>query len=197
MCVCVVFVVCVVWTVPRSNPTVTLQRCFVSYPAAINPKPSPCKMKFALASLLLAASVDAKVYFKDSFNEPHTSRWTVSSDWKSKAEMGEWKTKVGKWYGDKNDKSLFTTENARFYGLSAKLDEPITNKGKDLVIQYIVKNEQEVSAEKNDMTTAVLDSIRQAQHTLLSFLRHILLSEAVASISPVFLVSIQPPSSSP
>ena len=102
-------------------------------------------MKFQLAaySLLLPALVDGKVYFKDSFNDSHTSRWTVSSEWKTKDQIGDWKTKTGKW-GDKNDKALYTTENARFYGLSAELDEPITNKGKDLVIQYIVKNEQEV-----------------------------------------------------
>lgn len=32
----------------------------------------------------------------------------------------------------------------RFYGLSAKLNEPFTNDGKDLVLQFSVKNEQKL-----------------------------------------------------
>lgn len=33
---------------------------------------------------------------------------------------------------------------ARFYGLSAKLSEPFTNDGKDLVLQLSIKNEQKL-----------------------------------------------------
>lgn len=32
----------------------------------------------------------------------------------------------------------------RFYGLSSKLSEPFTNDGKDLVLQFSVKNEQKL-----------------------------------------------------
>lgn len=32
----------------------------------------------------------------------------------------------------------------RFYGLSAKLSEPFTNEGKDLVLQLSIKNEQKL-----------------------------------------------------
>ncbi|CAN0323260.1 unnamed protein product, partial [Hapterophycus canaliculatus] len=34
--------------------------------------------------------------------------------------------------------------SARFYGLSAKLSEPLTNEGKDLVLQLSIKNEQKL-----------------------------------------------------
>ena len=56
--------------------------------------------------------------------------------------MGKWERSAGKWYGDVKDTALRTGEDARFYGLSAELDEPLNNDGKDLVIQYTVKHEQ-------------------------------------------------------
>jgi calreticulin len=59
--------------------------------------------------------------------------------------MGKWVHTAGKWYGDENDKGIQTSEDARFYGLSAKLDKPYdSTKGKPLVIQYAVKHEQKL-----------------------------------------------------
>lgn len=37
-----------------------------------------------------------------------------------------------------------TSEDARFYGLSAKVAKPFSNDGKDLVVQYAVKHEQRI-----------------------------------------------------
>ena len=37
-----------------------------------------------------------------------------------------------------------TSEDARFYGISAKFDKPFTNEGKTLVIQFSVKHEQNI-----------------------------------------------------
>jgi calreticulin len=57
--------------------------------------------------------------------------------------MGAWKHTAGEWYGDADDKGIQTSEDARFYGLSAKLDKPFTSSSdKPLVIQYSVKHEQ-------------------------------------------------------
>lgn len=53
--------------------------------------------------------------------------------------MGKWELSAGKYNADENDTGLKTTEDHRFYGLSAKLDEEFTNTGKELVIQYSVK----------------------------------------------------------
>eukprot|EP01006_Ploeotia_vitrea_P032597 TRINITY_DN64783_c4_g1_i1.p1 TRINITY_DN64783_c4_g1~~TRINITY_DN64783_c4_g1_i1.p1 ORF type:complete len:396 (+),score=63.08 TRINITY_DN64783_c4_g1_i1:95-1282(+) len=95
------------------------------------------------ATLLSAAS--AKIYFKEDFNDKNwEKRWTKSTSWKPSAEMGEWKWTAGEWYGDASDKGIQTGEDARFYGISAPLNEKFTNKDKDLVLQLTVKHEQQL-----------------------------------------------------
>lgn len=50
----------------------------------------------------------------------------------------------GKFYGDEErDKGLKTSQDARFYGLSAKFDK-FSNEGKTLVVQFSVKHEQNI-----------------------------------------------------
>ena len=39
---------------------------------------------------------------------------------------------------------LQTTQDARFYAISAKFDKPFSSEGKMLVIQFTVKHEQEI-----------------------------------------------------
>jgi calreticulin len=56
--------------------------------------------------------------------------------------MGKWAHTAGEWYADKEDKGIQTSEDARFYGLSAKLSKEFKSKDKELVIQYSVKHEQ-------------------------------------------------------
>jgi len=69
----------------------------------------------------------------------------VPSDWRPKSEMGEWSQTAGKWYDDADDKGIQTSNDARFYGLSAKLDKPFNSSdGKDIVVQYSVKHEQKI-----------------------------------------------------
>jgi len=96
--------------------------------------------------LTLAFTVSAEVYLKEQFNDDSWEEtWAVPTDWKPTEEMGLWKRTTGKYYGDKNDTGLQTSEDARFYGLSRKLDKTFTNDdGKDLVIQYSVKNEHKM-----------------------------------------------------
>lgn len=106
-------------------------------------------MKFStIATLALTAipAVSAEVYLKEQFNdEAWKDRWTISSDWKSESEMGEWIHTPGKYYADENDKGIQTGNDARFYGISAKLDKPFnSSEGKDIVIQYSVKHEQDI-----------------------------------------------------
>jgi len=101
---------------------------------------------YALFTAALVAPVAADVYLKEQFNDDAwKDRWTVSSDWKSKSELGEWVQTVGKWYGDADDKGIQTSEDARFYGLSAPMTKTF-NSGdkKELVIQYSVKHEQKI-----------------------------------------------------
>mmetsp|Transcript_14987 Transcript_14987/g.22548 ORF Transcript_14987/g.22548 Transcript_14987/m.22548 type:complete len:396 (-) Transcript_14987:149-1336(-) len=100
---------------------------------------------YLTAALSFAACTSAKMYFKEDFNDENwRSRWTVPTQWKSESEMGEWKWTAGEWYGDADDKGIQTSEDARFYGISAKLDEPFTNSDRDLVLQMSVKHEQKL-----------------------------------------------------
>ena len=93
----------------------------------------------------LMASASAKVYFQEDFNDKGwNSRWTVPSDWKSSDELGEWVQTAGKYYGDASDMGVQTSENSRFYGMSAKLNEVFSNKDKEMVLQMSVKNEQDL-----------------------------------------------------
>jgi calreticulin len=101
---------------------------------------------FALAAIICFQSAAGEFFIKEDFNDSDwksvLARWTESSTWKSKAEMGTWKHTAGEWHGDSDDKGIQTTQDARFYGLSAKLDKPFVSGDKPLVIQYSVKHEQ-------------------------------------------------------
>ncbi|KAL0412920.1 UNVERIFIED_CONTAM: Calreticulin [Sesamum radiatum] len=71
------------------------------------------------------------------------SRW-VKSDWKKDENMaGEWNYTSGKWNGDPNDKGIQTSEDYRFYAISAEFPE-FSNKDKTLVFQFSVKHEQKL-----------------------------------------------------
>ena len=91
------------------------------------------------------------IFLFSNFPSPETfndkdwkSRWTMPTNWKPAAEMGEWGWTTGQYFGDANDKGVQTSEDARFYGMSAKLSESFTNKDKPLVVQYSVKHEQDL-----------------------------------------------------
>jgi len=105
------------------------------------------KLFYSLFAAAAVAPVSAEIYFKEQFNDDAwKDRWTVSSDWKSKSELGEWEHTAGEWHGeDADDKGIKTSEDARFYGLSAAMSKAF-NSGdkKDLVIQYSVKHEQKI-----------------------------------------------------
>merc|ERR1719198_2383007 len=76
-------------------------------------------MKIASFAYCLAAA-SAEIFFQESFEDGWEDRW-VKSEWKDAAEIGKWETTEGKFYGKEGDKALKTTEDARFYGLSAKM----------------------------------------------------------------------------
>jgi len=104
------------------------------------------KISVIAAAALAAIPASAEVFLKEQFNdEKWEDRWTVPSDWKSESDLGKWVNTAGKWHADPADKGIQTSEDARFYGLSAKLDKPFnSSSGKDIVIQYSVKHEQDI-----------------------------------------------------
>jgi len=102
-------------------------------------------MKISALALFaaLATPATSEIYLQEDFNDENwTSRWTESTTWKPKGEMGTWEHTAGEWYDSADDKGIQTSVDARFYGISAPLTKTISNSDKDLIIQYSVKHEQ-------------------------------------------------------
>jgi calreticulin len=103
--------------------------------------------KVVIAVLLgLVAHAAATTYFKETFDAGWESRWVKSSFKESEGTQGKWGWSAGKHHSASNEeeeKGLQTTEDARFYQISAKFPE-FSNKGKDLVLQYSIKHEQNI-----------------------------------------------------
>jgi len=95
---------------------------------------------FFLISLSLGKSV-----LNDNLSGDWESRWVVSNFKQSEGQAGKFDVTAGKYYGDAEaDKGLHTTQDARFYAISTKLTEEVSNKDKTLVVQYRVKHEQNI-----------------------------------------------------
>uniref|UniRef100_G3VXF2 Calreticulin n=1 Tax=Sarcophilus harrisii TaxID=9305 RepID=G3VXF2_SARHA len=78
-------------------------------------------------------------YIFHSLTDGWKKRWVQS---KHLPEYGKFQLTAGKFYGDKEkDKGLQTSEDAKFYALSARF-EPFSNEGQSLVLQFSVKHEQ-------------------------------------------------------
>ncbi|KAJ3025535.1 UNVERIFIED_CONTAM: Calreticulin-1 [Siphonaria sp. JEL0065] len=97
-------------------------------------------VSLAISALPLAS---ATVYFKETFNGNEVpARWIQSE---AKDDYGKFKVSAGKFYADeKVSRGLQTSQDARFYSISAPLDKEFDNKGKDLVLQFTVKHEQNI-----------------------------------------------------
>lgn len=98
------------------------------------------KTVVALAAVLAVAS--AEVYFKEEFGPGWEDRWIVSE---KKSDYGKWIVSPGQFYGDEaRDTGLKTSEDARFYAISSRIEKPFSNKDKDFVVQFTVKHEQKI-----------------------------------------------------
>ncbi|RLN40520.1 calreticulin-like [Panicum miliaceum] len=97
----------------------------------------------ALIALASVAAVAGEVFFQEKFDDGWEDRW-VKSDWKKDDNTaGEWNHTSGKWSGDADDKGIQTSEDYRFYAISAQYPE-FSNKDKTLVLQFSVKHEQKL-----------------------------------------------------
>ena len=98
----------------------------------------------ALLASVGCVLADKTVYFSEKFEDgkSYLDRW-VESTFKG-AEQGKFELTHGKFYGDaEKDMGLQTSQDARFYGISAKFDT-FSNEGKTLVLQFTVKHEQKI-----------------------------------------------------
>ncbi|KAI8852237.1 Calreticulin/calnexin [Chytridium lagenaria] len=100
-------------------------------------------LKSVLGLLFLSPLALAKVYFEETFNtDSWKDRWVQSE---SKADYGAFKVTPGQFYADKvESRGLQTSEDAKFYAIAAPLDEKFDSKGKDLVLQFTAKFEQNI-----------------------------------------------------
>lgn len=103
------------------------------------------KSLLVIVALVGCVLADKTVYFTEKFEdgESFRDRW-VESKFKG-AEQGKFKLSHGKFFGDAElDTGIQTSQDARFYGISAKLEQPFSNEGKTLVVQFTVKHEQKI-----------------------------------------------------
>jgi len=102
-------------------------------------------MKSILVFAILLGCValsTATVYFSEKFDEGWEQRWVKSKAKEAEGSQGTWGWSAGKFHNDAEaDKGLQTTQDARFYQISAAFPK-FSNKGKDLILQYSVKHEQ-------------------------------------------------------
>ncbi|XP_057298779.1 calreticulin-like [Hydractinia symbiolongicarpus] len=94
--------------------------------------------------LLFVAIVQCTIHYKETFDDDSwEKRWVYSTD--KGADSAKFKLTAGKFYGDeKRDQGIQTSQDAKFYQISSKIETPFSNEGKPLVIQYQVKHEQNI-----------------------------------------------------
>ncbi|KAF2076542.1 hypothetical protein CYY_002156 [Polysphondylium violaceum] len=98
---------------------------------------------FLLLVLLLVGLASATIHFQETFEDGWKDKWVVSKWKQDEGTAGKFAHTAGKWYGDAENKGIQTSQDARFYAISAKFPA-FSNEGKDLVVQYTVKNENKV-----------------------------------------------------
>ncbi|KAL0088030.1 Calnexin [Phycomyces blakesleeanus] len=95
------------------------------------------------SALVLATTVSAEVFLYETFSDKEgwQKRWAPST---YREDLGIFKVSPGQWFTDKDEKAgLQTTEDYRFYAVSTPM-KPFNNLEKDLVVQFDVKNEQNI-----------------------------------------------------
>merc|ERR1712012_488779 len=100
--------------------------------------------KRTLACVGSLGLASGKIFFSESFGAGWEDRWTLSKWKESEGTQGKWITTAGKWFKDENeDKGIQTSEDSKFYGISAQFDS-FSNDGSDLIVQYQAKYEKDI-----------------------------------------------------
>ena len=102
------------------------------------------KSSFLLLVLFFTAAY-AEIYFQEEFKDDGwKDRWVVSKIKEAEGTAGKFEIGLGKHFNDaEEDKGLKTTQDARFYQISAETKE-FSNKDKTLVVQFSVKHDQNI-----------------------------------------------------
>jgi len=91
-----------------------------------------------LYTLAAASTAYSKTYFSDDLS--NMDNWVQS---KHKSDYGKFELGNGKIFADENDKGLVTSQDAKFYAMSAKHEE-FSNAEKEIVYQFSVKHAQQI-----------------------------------------------------
>ncbi|GFH30379.1 uncharacterized protein HaLaN_29226 [Haematococcus lacustris] len=103
------------------------------------------KVAFLACAALLVSGAAAAVHFKETFDDTWSSRWQKSSWKKADGSAGEFTLSAGKWFGDAEaDKGIQTGPDSKFFATYAAMDSAVDTTGKDLVLQFSVKHEQDL-----------------------------------------------------
>jgi calreticulin len=90
------------------------------------------------AAIVLFSVAQATIHFHEAFDD--LKRWIHSE---KKDDYGKAVLSSGDFTGDaKISHGLKTSQDAKFYAISAEFPKAITNEGKDLVVSFSVKHEQ-------------------------------------------------------
>jgi len=100
-------------------------------------------MKRSVLCLGFFATAHSKVFFSEEFGDGWESRWVLSKWKESEGQQGKFTTEAGKFNVDPADKGLHTSEDSKFYGISASFDS-FSNKDKTVIIQYQAKYEKDI-----------------------------------------------------
>mmetsp|Transcript_10972 Transcript_10972/g.40861 ORF Transcript_10972/g.40861 Transcript_10972/m.40861 type:complete len:420 (-) Transcript_10972:529-1788(-) len=90
--------------------------------------------------VLLVSAISAKVYFHEEF-KAYPNGWVESTASTGKT-LGKFILSAGEFHGNAENQGLKTSEDYRHYAIAKEFDELFSNEGKDLILQYTVKNEQ-------------------------------------------------------
>ncbi|CDW52781.1 Calreticulin domain containing protein [Trichuris trichiura] len=99
---------------------------------------------FLITLFSFVANVDPNVYLYERFDDGDAwkNRWVQSSH---NANYGLFKRSYGRYFANWRDNmGIQTSQNARFYALSRKLDTIFDSRNKTFVLQYSVKHEQNI-----------------------------------------------------
>ncbi|KAJ1728555.1 hypothetical protein LPJ61_003976 [Coemansia biformis] len=102
------------------------------------------RCSLALAAVAaLAGAVVGRVYYEETFVGADSVGAFKATE--VREDIGAIKRSSGKWFGDEEAAAgLQLVEDARFYAYTTKLKRPFNTKGKDFVLQFTVKYEQDI-----------------------------------------------------
>lgn len=103
-------------------------------------------MTLLSVSTLMFVAAAGEVFFQERFDGGALpDSWTVSGWKQDTGEAGKWEVGNSAWYGDEQgDMGLRTSEDAKFYAISADMGKSVSNEGKDLIVQFSVQFPQKM-----------------------------------------------------